>query len=297
MLHMRTWPGGPGTALGCDAGSFPWIFFLSLSPPPRSLQPPPSIHPHHRVLAGAQGWAGSAPSRGDGGASPSSKRLKSLRLVGHMAWRWQPRPFPELWGCSCSSAPGSIEPKPPLSPPSQAPAPLKPLLPSCSAWLCTCTPLARDTRPAQAPRPPATLLPPCSVPPPQNPTSVPPRPSSALGMLSPGSALCSRCLGTGHAALADFGLQPQKYLQADPVPSPGVTPVLCPLSVPSVLNAARSQPGPALHDVLLPARAASLAASCGMQASRPEQLKPEQSTQKKAKKGLGGKDGKCTYAK
>lgn len=45
MLHMRTRPGGPSTALGWDAGAFPWIF-PSLFPPcsdhPCSLRPLPS---------------------------------------------------------------------------------------------------------------------------------------------------------------------------------------------------------------------------------------------------------------
>lgn len=259
---MRTRPGGPGTALGWDAGAFPWIFPSLFPPAPATPArrsrlrpaPPPSPCP-----GAGPGWFCPVP-RG-WVASPGSERSKSPRLTGHMASRWQPRPFPELWGCSCSSAPGSIEPKtaprppcPRLQCPSNHSCP--PAAPGSAPPAAFALPPARETRPdlpisgCPSPcQPPATLL---------RATATKPDLCPSASLLHPGDALpgvcpCSRSLGTGHAALAYFGLQPQKYLQADPVPCPGVPPVLCPLSVLSVPNSARSQPGPALHNALLPA--------------------------------------------
>lgn len=274
---MRTRPGGPSTALGWDAGAFPWIFPSLFPPAPTTPAhcghlhpaPPPSPRP-----GTGPGWL--CPIPWGLVASPSSERLKSPHLAGHVASRWQPRPFPQPWGCSYSSAPSSIEPNPPPPPhpglqhPSNHSCP--PAAPSSATPTAFTLPPARETCPSWVPCPPASPLPPCSMPPLQNLTSVPLcvplHPRDALPRLCP----CSHSLRTEHVALAYFGLQPQKYLQADPVPCPGIPPVLCPLFVLSVPNSAHLQPGPALHNVLLPAQAASPAASSGMQVSRPEQL-------------------------
>lgn len=129
---MRTRPGSPGTAPGWDASAFPWIFSPSLFPPfliRLRPAPPPSPGP----------GAGRLCPRGRV-AFPGNERSKSPCLMGHVALRWQPKPLPELCGCSRSSAPNSIEPNPPSiprPPTSRAPAPLEPLLPSRSAWPCT----------------------------------------------------------------------------------------------------------------------------------------------------------------
>lgn len=102
MLHMRTWPESPSTALAWFASARPWI---SPSFPPCSvcpahsshLSPVPPLSPRPGTGLGwlcpiPQGWV----------AFPSSKRSKSPCLTGHVASKWQLRHFPELWGCSCS---------------------------------------------------------------------------------------------------------------------------------------------------------------------------------------------------
>lgn len=166
MLHMRTRPGGPSTALGWDAGAFPWIFPSLFPPAPTTPAhcghlhpaPPPSPRP-----GTGPGWL--CPIPWGLVASPSSERLKSPHLAGHVASRWQPRPFPQPWGCSYSSAPSSIEPNPPPAT-SRAPAPLKPLLPSRSTQLCNSHCLHSPTGTRNLPilgslspcQPPATLL-------------------------------------------------------------------------------------------------------------------------------------------
>lgn len=103
MLHMRTWPESPSTALAWYASAWPWIF-PSVFPPcsvcsahSSHLSPAPPLHPRPGTGLGwlcpiPQGWV----------AFPRSKRSKSPYLTGHVASKWQPRRFPDLWGYSCS---------------------------------------------------------------------------------------------------------------------------------------------------------------------------------------------------
>lgn len=85
-LAGRLWH-SPG--MGCWCLS--WDFYLF-----SDLYPAPSLSP----------GLGTGPA-GMGGFS-WQREVEVPSHVGHGAWRWQPRPFPELWGCSCSSAAGSI---------------------------------------------------------------------------------------------------------------------------------------------------------------------------------------------
>lgn len=114
MLHTRTWPESPSTALGWYASAWPWIF--------PSLFPPCSVCPAHRSCLSPVPPLSPRPGTGPEWlcpvppgwvAFPSSKRSKSPCLTGHVASRWQPFLSSGAVPAPCT---GSIEPKPALSP-------------------------------------------------------------------------------------------------------------------------------------------------------------------------------------
>lgn len=267
--------------MGCRCLSLD--FCPILSSPPTSFA---SIQPHHRVLALARD--GSALARGDGwlflatrGRSPHASR-DTWHRDGSQG------PFPSSGASPAAPHPTASILNAPLSPHipgSSAPRTAPALAQRLALHLPLPSLLHRHEKPGQtcpsrAPCPlPATLL---------RATTTKPDVCPSASLLCSGDALPghSHSPGTGHADLAYFGAAATKIPPSGPSP-PSCCPS-CPLSVPSVPNSARSQPGPALHNVLLPARAASPAASHGIQGTGwsdcGEQPKPDQSTQKKRQK-------------
>lgn len=236
---MRTRPDSPSTAVGWDAHAFPW-YFPSLLPPCSAV--PASSSPHHQA------------------ASLGSKKLKSPHLMEHVAPQWQPRPFPKLRGYPCSLHPAasSLNPPSPITPGSSTPQPT-PAPPAAFTPQETRPdlPIAGSPYPCQ---PPATLL---------HATTSNPNLCPSASLLCPGACRASGLdtlpgliLGCSHKTTSKQTQSPVLVSLLSSVPSPS-------LSVP---NSARLQPGPALHNALLPAPAASLAASHGIQASQPERL-------------------------
>lgn len=90
MLHMRTRPGNPGTALGWGAHAFPWIFPSLLPPALLSL-----LHP--------------APP-----LSGFSQQREVEVPTSHGTWHHDGS-LSQAPGLSLLSTPGSIKPKPPQS--------------------------------------------------------------------------------------------------------------------------------------------------------------------------------------
>lgn len=193
---------------------------------------------------------------------------------------------------------GSIEPKPALSP---LPKGLQcPSTHSCPPSPCLHSPanMRNPFRPGHLGLPvplPASCHPaPCHLCP-------------SVTLLHPGEAFprlcpCSRSFRTGHTALAYFGLQPQKYLQADPVPYPGTLPLspvcLCPLC-PKLCPLTA---WPCIAQYVFPCTS-HLPGHFPQDAGERTEQYGTVIAEKRQKKGEGAKkkkttkQGKCTYAK